>query len=380
MTTDGLSGAISIPLSRRLSSEWQQALTTIGAVFLATRLVLVAVAISVELLSPVSQATDQATTRPVIGSLTTWDAVYYLGIAREGYHQQPIHDGYRDWVFFPAYPAVVRAASILTLGDFALAGILVSNLAFVAALILLYALSRRHLEASTSRRAVVYLAIAPGAVAFAMAYSESLFLLFAVAAFLAAERGRWVLMALAVAAATLTRLPGVLLLVPLAVLIWDRPATSRSTLGWLVAGPLALAAFGLFQWAALGDPLAFLTAQQAWDVTRSVPSPSPPIVEWVLDSRPYLLVAVIAFHAFLLGYFRPDRIPRAYVAFATVSLLTIFATQRLASFQRYVAIVWPFDWILAGRRASWFRVAWPVISIGLFAVFAALHFSGSLAP
>src|SRR4029077_16279454 len=141
-------------------------------------------------------------------------------------------------------------------------------------------------------------------VAFAMAYSESLFLLFAVGAFLAAERGRWVLMALAPRGAPSTGLPGVLLLVPLAILIWDRPVTSRSTLGWLLAGPLALAAFCAYQWAALGDPLAFLTAQQAWDVTRTVPSPSPPIVEWVLDSRPYLLLAVLAFHAFLLVYFR----------------------------------------------------------------------------
>ena len=55
---------------------------------------------------------------------------------------------------------------------------------------LLYALSRRYLDHETSVRALVYLAIAPGAVAFAMAYSESLFLLLALGAFLAAERGR----------------------------------------------------------------------------------------------------------------------------------------------------------------------------------------------
>ena len=65
---------------------------------------------------------------------------------------------------------------------------------------------------------------------------------------------------------------------------------------------------------------------------------------------------------------------------AAISLLTVAATQRLLSIQRYVAVVWPFDWILANRRAAWFRATWPAISMGLFAVFAMLHFAGAMAP
>ena len=83
---------------------------------------------------------------------------------------------------------------------------------------------------------------------------------------------------------------------------------------------------------------------------------------------------------FLFVYVRPDRIPRAYVAMAAISLLTVFATQRLLSIERYVAVVWPFDWILANRRAGWFRATWPAVSMGFFAVFTVLHFVGALAP
>ena len=121
----------------------------------------------------------------------------------------------------------MKVASLLTLGDIELAAILVANIAFVGALMLLYALSRRYLDHETSVRALVYLAIAPGAVAFAMAYSESLFLLLALGAFLAAERGRFAVMAVALALASLTRLPGLLIVLPLALLSGSRGDAAR---------------------------------------------------------------------------------------------------------------------------------------------------------
>ena len=103
------------PHAGRLSREWREALATIAAVFVATRIVIVALAICVEFVLPATQPAiegrETASSRPVITSLTTWDAVYYLGIARDGYHTEPIRDQFHDWVFFPAYPAVVRVAS-----------------------------------------------------------------------------------------------------------------------------------------------------------------------------------------------------------------------------------------------------------------------------
>ena len=65
---------------RRLSAEWRQALAAIAGIFVATRLVIVAVAICVEFVLPFARGDAAVTPRPVITSLTTWDAVYYLGI------------------------------------------------------------------------------------------------------------------------------------------------------------------------------------------------------------------------------------------------------------------------------------------------------------
>lgn len=111
-------------------SEWGFALLPLLAVFAITRLLVILVAITVDAVTPQSADRDVGDSRPVLASLTTSDAVYYLGIATDGYHQQPIKQNYRDWVFFPACPAAIKVVSMAMFGDVALAAVLVSNLAF----------------------------------------------------------------------------------------------------------------------------------------------------------------------------------------------------------------------------------------------------------
>ena len=67
--------------------------------------------------------------------------------------------------------------------------------------------------------AAALLAIYPFASAFGMAYTESLFLLLTVGAFLAAERGRRPVAGILLALATLTRLQGAALALPLVLLL-----------------------------------------------------------------------------------------------------------------------------------------------------------------
>jgi hypothetical protein len=319
------------------------------------------------------------TDRPILDVLTGSDAIYYLGIASEGYHQAPVRLGvYYDWVFFPLYPMAVRAASILTLGDVAMAGVLVSNLAFLGALFALYALSVRHLGHAVAVRAAGFVALAPGAVAFAMVYSESLFLLVAVGAFLTAERGRWPLTGVLYGLASLTRLPGVLLGVPLLLLLLQRSGWRPTrAVGWLMLGPLALAAFAAWQGVALGDPLAFLKAQAAWAIPPAAGGDGVPAR---LDVLPAMLIATLLFYTFLLVYFRGDRVPMVHALLAVLALLSVFAAMRLQSVARYVAVAWPFAWVLASRPTPWFRDAWPFITAGLFTLHAFLHFTQAMAP
>src|SRR5207244_9008946 len=127
-----------------------------------------------------------------------------------------------------------------TFGNIAVAGVLVANRAFVGALGVLYRLSLTYLDHDRAVRALAFVTFAPGAVAFAMAYTDSLYLLLAAGAFLAVELRRWSLVALLYGLATLTRLPGIVLGIPLAIAIAEASGGWRSAAGWRTPRMLAL--------------------------------------------------------------------------------------------------------------------------------------------
>jgi hypothetical protein len=367
--------------------RWREVGVAIAAIFLVSRGALVLVATFLENNIPLAYHGNTYSHAPILRSLTGTDSIYYLGIAAEGYHSAPVYQAFRDWAFFPLYPIVVRAFSILTLGDIALAGVIVANLAFVAALAVLYRLTLHYLDHDRTVRSLAFVALAPGAVAFAMAYSDSLFLLLAAGAFLAGEQRRWWLMAVLYGLASLTRLQGVLLGIPLAILIaestggWRSVAAWRTPrLLWLAAGPIGFGLFAAYLGWAFGDPLGMFTAQQAWsNIGRPETGNTTPVLANT-DAIVLLLVGVLVLYLFLFLFRRPDRLPASYTALALVTVVTALASGRLQSIGRYLAVAWPFDWLLANRRAAWFELVGLAGFAALFVVHAMLNFTQALAP
>ena len=358
------SGNVSLPASAppRLSDiDWRWALPRIFLVFVVTRLLVLAVAVAVETTQPAPPAGIRVDERPIIGSLTAWDGSYYLGIAQDGYHAEV--DDFPDYAFYPGYPIVVRATMVLTGGDAGLAALVAGNAAFFLALVALYALSVRHLEPARAVLSLWFLSLAPGAVAFALSYSDSLLLLLAACAFLAMETRHGWLAGIALALATLTRVPGILLGLPLLMLIIERDGW-RPTRAWLplFLAPLVLVGFFGYLWWLTGDPLAAASAQSYWrepdpaDPAAILPVPGSSegaslgmgvAPSWIIA----LWVGSLAFYSFLLVFFRHDRIRPAYWVVAIIGLLTVFLSGRLQSAPRYLAVAWPFDWVLANRES-----------------------------
>jgi hypothetical protein len=369
--------------------RWREALGAITALFVVTRGALVLIATFLERNIPLGYHGATYSSAPVLSSLTGSDSVFLLGIAAQGYHAEPISKGFLDWAFFPLYPIVVRLVSYLTFGDVAVAGVIVSNVAFVAALVVLYRLAVPHLGHDVAVRSLAFVALAPGAVAFAMAYTDSLFLLLAAGAFLAAEQRRWWLMAVLYGLATLTRPQGILLGLPLLILIlqatggWrDRNAWLNPRILWLGAGPAAFAAFAAYLGVTFGNPLGMFTAQQAWtDIGQSGTGPSAAIpVLSRFDLLVLLAVAVLVFYACLLLFRRKDRLPPAYAVLAIIAILTPVLSLRLNSSARFMATVWPFAWILCNRRSAWFELVGLAGAGALFAIYGVLNFTQALAP
>ena len=97
--------------------------------------------------------------------------------------------------------------------DVFLSGMLISNLAFLGTLIVLYHFVEVEFDRNIAWRAAFYLAIFPTALFFFAAYNESLFLFFMLLSFYAMRHRSWWLAGLFGGLATLTRSLGLALFV-----------------------------------------------------------------------------------------------------------------------------------------------------------------------
>jgi hypothetical protein len=171
-----------------------------------------------------------------------WDAVHYLDIAENGYASDR-----NTTVWPPLYPLLIKLFSF-TNGSFLLSAIIVSNLAFICALFLLYLLISTEYNEETARRTLQYLIIFPTAFFFVAPYSESLFLALSVGFFLAINKQKWWLAGLLGIGAVLTRLQGVFLVIPLIWMLFEnivkrKGFTKRQIINLLIPIGLITAAF-----------------------------------------------------------------------------------------------------------------------------------------
>ena len=221
---------------------------------------------------------------PADGALDLWcrfDCAHYLEIAEVGYASQFAPDMERVgglWVFFPLYPLLVGALSIGGGGGVALSalavGLMISNIAFLGALILFHLFLRRELDSSQADRGVFLLAFIPVSFYFSSAYAESLFLFLLLAVFVFCQRKRWLAAGIAAALLSATRGVGVFVVFPMLLYLLRERGFLSAALHFRPPMPaalvgLSLAPLGLFAYMAylhfhLGDAMAFVHAQALW--------------------------------------------------------------------------------------------------------------------
>ncbi len=112
------------------------------------------------------------------GIWARWDSPYYIDLANQGYPALPYAMGY-----FPLYPLLMSGLAKLTGMSLAMAGLLIAQLSYLAAVLIFYKLARLIQDDHTyAMRSVLYLMIFPSSFFYFAIYAEPLSLAFSVLA------------------------------------------------------------------------------------------------------------------------------------------------------------------------------------------------------
>ena len=290
-----------------------------------------------------------------------WDSVWFLRIAEHGYGAHA-----NDAAFFPLYPGLAGGLGRVLGGHYVLAGIVVSLVAGVAAFMLLYRLAEPRLGADGARRALLYLAVFPTSLFLGAVYSESLFLLLVVGAFLLAERGRFAEAGVVAGLALLTRPSAAALLPPLVLLAWR--AGGLRVVARLAAAPVLFLAYPLLLWWQVGHPFAFLSAQHHWDRHLSPAGPLGGVWEGlhaaVAGGRQ--LWAGNDGHVYWSRVTEWSPLQVAAINISLVVFLTLFLTLTVVAWQRFGAPYGLFCALSLAVPLSTPNADWPLQSLPRF--------------
>jgi hypothetical protein len=316
---------------------------------------------------------------PALAPFFHWDADAYGYIAHHGYGLGAggvTAEAIRV-AWFPFYPLLIH----LTGGsDWAM--FLIPNVCFFAALALLYVVAGRHMDADRARLTLWLISLGPAAMFFSYPYTESVFLLLTVGAFVLMESGHWLLAGLAGLAAAATRFPGVLVAAALGgeAALGNR---RRAVLAAIVLPVLGLVVVSLVDWAQMGDPLGFVHSRSFW----IGPDRNPLYLvgsfpKAVIEGDPFNpeAIGVPVLLLFAVGAaWVTRRMPIAYGAFAVTQVI-VAADQGLylhifSLVPRVVSVIFPcyfaFATWLAPRRNL--QLGWLLISASAMVVLAVMY-------
>ncbi|MFF6785019.1 hypothetical protein [Streptomyces sp. NPDC012510] len=223
----------------------------------------------------VAVAADAVGKRPFALLGRSWDSVWYLGIAADGYGRTVQYPSFlaSDLAFFPLYPGLVRAVTEALPLSGGAAGLLVSWTAAVVAACGIYAVGDRLHGRATGAVLVLLWGLLPHSVVLSMAYTEPLLTACAAWSLYAVLTGRWVWAGVLAALAGLSRPNG--LAVAAAVLVAAAYEVVRRGQGvrkvshrlWTGAAlaPVGWCGFVLWVGGREGDPLGgYFAVQRRW--------------------------------------------------------------------------------------------------------------------
>jgi Gpi18-like mannosyltransferase len=311
--------------------------------------------------------------------LLQWDSEWYFKIVTDGYQYNGDPTVQQNIVFYPLFPMLARA--LAAIGGLAPADamLLVSNVAGVLAIVMLFKLVREEFGDQLALATIALLSFFPASVLLSAGYTEPLALLLIVSFFLALNRKYYLSAALLAGLAVATRSTGIVLLPVLLWEMWlnrDQKPFLPALLPCVVVATSGIWLFMIYLWSAFGTPLAFADGQLAFHegttlTTRLVAALKlEPFTRMILnDWNPWGQASWFTLLFIVLIVLGWSRLRSSWTLFAMAVLLLPYLTLSggpagFVSMSRFNLVSFPLFVVLAhfGLRAKWLLAG----VIGLF--------------
>lgn len=304
-----------------------------------------------------------------------WDSYSYLIIADQGYYRGTItnekilEQSFR--AFFPLYPLLMHILGNI-IGSKFIAGIFISNICFLLALLYLYKLVRLDYDEKTSQLGVWIMLLFPTSFLFGAVLTESLFLLLIITTIYYARAGNLLLMIICGGLLTATRSAGILFLIPLFLILFKanlqellklnipKNILSKENIAKvlsLIAITFGLIAYMIYSKITTDDFLAFSTVMSLWG--REYIFPLSALLNAIINGRFFsVLGAYYSIFIFLLICSGFKKIRLEYFVIAMILLIfPLFSSSHwthIESMPRYIAPIFPIFIILAIYLRNYF--------------------------
>jgi hypothetical protein len=301
-----------------------------------------------------------------------YDANWYLSIAEFGYGKVP-----GTFHFPPLFPLLIRFASLLT-GNTFIAGLLISHLAVLFTIKLLYDLFHEWMPAPLAKRAIVYFLVFPTSFFLFSVYSESIFLVFVLMYMQSMKKKSWVWAGFWAFCAILTRLQAVALIPALLYLIYqDKPFLKKPS-HWVSLTFPAIAGFiYLLMRQQGGEGNVVPTVESVWHANLIPPWETYGYALRVIASGQATFIdflnwfiATLFIFMLVIGW---RKLPIQYSLYTAGSLFIILTriveTQPLISMTRYALTLFPMFILLGliGEKPILNRlILYPMVLLNIF--------------